>query len=549
VLDDARDAAQIRPLLPGTGSCAVIVTSRHQLYDLVGSQLVDLDVLDDREAAELFTRIIGTERAGAEPGPVREVLAVCAGLPLAIRIAGARLTARRGWSVRTLADRLADQRRRMDELAAGDLAVRAAFQVSFDALHPPANRHGINPARVFRLLGVWSGPSIGLQAAEALIGEPEEFVADALEVLVDANLLESPAPDRYRLHDLLRAYAAERAEADEPAQAIEEALRRLLGWYLRTADAAASVVSPHRNRVPLEPAEPGYEPVSFDTAERALDWCDQERANLVAATRQAAASGMHDIAWMLPVAAMVGFDFHGYRAEWITTHRIGLASARTLGDRGAEVWILNNLGMVLSQQRDDAAIGYYEQAMAIHRETGDRLGQAQATNNLAFHYRQLGRYEEAAATLLGALELYRQLGPRYGESIALCNLGEAYLELGRHDEAIARSREALAVIREIGSARLEGYALYNLGRTDLDLGRTSEAVDQLERALGLHRSAGDRYGEAQDLQYLGNTRARQSRLAEARGLWTRAQSIFEVLGEDSRVAELRAQLEKLDEAQ
>jgi DNA-binding SARP family transcriptional activator len=549
VLDDARDAAQIRPLLPGTGSCAVIVTSRHRLYDLVGSRLVDLDVLDDREAADLFTRIIGAERADAEPGAVRDVLAACAGLPLAIRIAGARLTARRGWSVRTLADRLADQRRRMDELAAGDLAVRAAFQVSFDALHRPASRNSLDPSHVFRLLGVWQGPSIGLQAATALTGEPEDRAADALEVLVDANLLESPAPDRYRLHDLLRVYAAERAEADEPAQAVEEAVRRLLGWYLRTADAAASVVSPHRNRVPLEPAEPGYEPVRFDTAERALDWCDEERANLVAATRQAAASGMHEIAWKLPVAAMTCFDFHGYRTEWITTHRVGLASARELGDRRAEVWILNNLGMVLSQQRDDDAIGYFEQAMAIHREAGDRLGQAQATNNLAFHYRMLGRHDEAAATLLDALDLYRQVGHRYGESIALCNLGEAYLELGRYDDAIARSREALAVIREIGSARLEGYALYNLGRVDLDLGRTAEGAGQLERALGLHGSAGDRYGEAQDLQYLGNARARETRLTEARGMWARARSMFELLGEDSRVAELRAQLEKLDETE
>ena len=134
VLDDARDAAQVRPLLPGTGSCAVIVTSRHRLSDLAGSRLVDLDVLDEAEAAELFTRIIGTERAGAEPEAVREVLAICAGLPLAIRIAGARLTARRNWTVRTLADRLADQQRRMDELTAGDLAVRACFQVSFDTL-------------------------------------------------------------------------------------------------------------------------------------------------------------------------------------------------------------------------------------------------------------------------------------------------------------------------------------------------------------------------------------------------------------------------------
>src|SRR5215471_17730 len=184
VLDDARDAAQVRPLLPGTGSCAVIVSSRHRLSDLAGSRLIDLDVLDEDEAAELFTRIIGTDRAEAEPGPVRDVLGVCAGLPLAIRIAGARLAARRAWTVRTLADRLADQRRRMDELTAGDLAMRACFQVSFDAL-PHRNGSSADPARAFRLLGVWQGPSIGLPAAAALLGQPEWPVADALEVLVD----------------------------------------------------------------------------------------------------------------------------------------------------------------------------------------------------------------------------------------------------------------------------------------------------------------------------------------------------------------------------
>jgi tetratricopeptide (TPR) repeat protein len=547
VLDDARDAAQVRPLLPGTGSCAVIVTSRHRLSDLAGSRLIDLDVLDNDEATELFTRIVGADRADAEPGAVRQVLGACAGLPLAIRIAGARLTARRGWSVATLAARLADERRRIDEFTAGDLAVRACFEVSFGAMPRIEDPDGVDPAHAFRLLGISPGPSIGLQAAAALIGKPERPVAEALEVLVDAHLLESPAPDVYAFHQLLRAYASQRARAEEPEQVIEQAVRQVLTWYLRTADAAASVVSPHRSRVPLEPAEPGYEPVSFGTAEQALDWCEQERANLVAATREAAGRGMHDIAWKLPVAAMVCFDFLGYRAEWIATHRIGLASTRELGDRRAEVWTLNNLGMVLSQQRDDDAIDYFEQAMAIHRETGDRQGQAQAANNLAFHYRLLGRHEEAAATLASALDLNRQVGYRYGESIALCNLGEAYLELGRYDEAIARSREALTVIREIGSARLEGYARYNLGRIDLEQGRIADAADQLEQAQGLHRSAGDRYGEAQDLQYIGYARARETRLTEARGMWVRARSIFEGLGEDGRAAELSARLEKMDE--
>ena len=549
-LDDARDAAQVRPLLPGTGSCAVIITSRQRLSALAGSRLIDLDVLGDDEAAELFTRVIGADRAAAEPDAVRDVLTICAGLPLAIRIAGARLAARPGWSVRTLADRLTDQRHRMDELTAGDLAVRACFQVSFDALPRGAGR--ADPAHVFRMLGLWQGPSIDVRAAAALIGQPEQDVVEALEVLVDAHLLESPAADRYAFHELLRAYASDRAQADEPGPAIDDAMGRVVTWYLRTADAAASVVSPHRARVPppTSPfmAEPGGEPLAFGAADQALAWCEQERANLVAATRQAAERGRHDIAWKLPVAAMVCFDFHGYRSEWITTHRIGLASARALGDRAGEAWVLNNLGMVLSQQRDNAAIDYFAQAMAIRRETGDLQGQAQATNNLAFHYRFLGRHEEAAATLLEALDLQRQVGHRYGEAITLCNLGEACLELGRYEEATAWSQDALAVVREIGSERLEGYARYNLGRIDLSLGRTAEAAGQLGQALDLHRAAGDRYGEGQDLQYLGHTHVQAGRPADAREAWERARRLFESLGDDTLAAELRTRLRDLGSA-
>jgi DNA-binding SARP family transcriptional activator/Tfp pilus assembly protein PilF len=548
VLDDARNAAQVRPLLPGTGSCAVIVTSRHRLSDLAGSRLIDLDVLDDAEATELFIRIIGAERADAEPDAVRDVVAICAGLPLAIRIAGARLAARRGWKIRSLANRLADQRRRIDEFTAGDLGVRACFQVSFDVLARGKSGGGADPASLFRMLGVWQGPSIGLNGAAALVGQPEALVGDSLEVLVDAHLLESPAPDRYRLHDLLRDYAAERARADEPAQAVEEAVHRLLGWYLSTADAAASIVAPpYRDRVPVpvDPLEPGCQPLSFATSGQALHWFEQERGNLVAATRQAASYGLHDIAWKLPVAAVVCFDRHGYRAEWLTTHRIALASVRELGDRRGEAWVLNNLGMVFGRQGLSDAISYFEQAVAILHEVGDRREQARAANNLAFTYLVLGRYQEAVTALLGALELQREVGRRYGEGVALCNLGEAYLELGRHEEAIARSQEALAIVREVGSVRDEGYALYNLGRAHLELGHPDEASDLLDQALAIHRAAGNRYGEAQVMEHIGTARARSGQLAEADRAWTHARDLFQGLGEDTQAELIDAQLEDL----
>ena len=209
LLDNARDAAQVRQLLPGSSSCAVLVTTRNRTPDLVSTRFVDLNVLEDTEALALFSRVVGPERAAAEPDATAEVLVACAGLPLAIRICAARLAARRQWRVGTLAARLRNEHRRLDELSIGDLAVRASFQVSYDSLRSPGR--GIDPARVFRLLGLWQGASISLAAASALVGAPEDDTADALETLVDANLLESPAPDWYRFHDLLRVYATERA--------------------------------------------------------------------------------------------------------------------------------------------------------------------------------------------------------------------------------------------------------------------------------------------------------------------------------------------------
>jgi DNA-binding SARP family transcriptional activator len=539
VLDDARDAAQVRPLLPGSASCAVIVTARHRLADLAGSRLVDLDVLDEDEARRLLTAIIGEERSAAEPGPVRDVLDACAGLPLAIRIAGARLTARRGWAVRTLARRLADQRRRVDELTQGDLAVRACFDVSFESLRQLATGAGVDAAHAFGLLGVWQGPSISLQAAAALLGEPEDPVADALEVLVDAHLLESPEPERYKFHDLLRAYAAERAQAQEPPQAVADAISRVLRWYLATADAAASVVTPYRDRVPDAAADGA---LTFATADEALDWSARERANLVAATRQAADHGLHDVAWKLPVAIMACFDRHGYRTEWITTHRVALSSTRTLGDRHGEAWVLNNIGMVLSQQHSDDAIGYLEQALELRRALGDRRGQAQAANNIAFDYQLRGMPDKAVAALEDALALQREVGHRYGEGVALCNLGEAYLELGRYPEAISRLQMARPIAAELSPTALLGYVLHNLGRAYLELGEVSQGSSLLEEALAIHRADGAKSAQALALQHLGDASSRAGQFARARDEYRRSVALSESIEDVEQAANVRTKL-------
>src|ERR1035437_6739878 len=261
VLDTARDAAQVRPLLPGTASSAVLVTTRSRMPDLASTRLVDLNVLDDDEALTLFIKAVGDDRATVEPEATAELLDACAGLPLAIRICAARLATRSGWTIQAMASRLRDEHHRLDELSVGDLAVRASFQVSFASLLTTAAPDGIAPADAFRLLGLWQGPSISAATAAALFGTPEYLAADALETLVDAHLLESTGSDRYKFHDLLRVYASERAVADVSAPDREAAIGRLLGWYMRTADAAATAVSPPPYNLPLDGGGGGRSPV------------------------------------------------------------------------------------------------------------------------------------------------------------------------------------------------------------------------------------------------------------------------------------------------
>jgi DNA-binding SARP family transcriptional activator/Tfp pilus assembly protein PilF len=545
VLDDAHDAAQVRPLLPGSASCAVLITTRNRMPDLASSRYVDLDVLGPDEAGAMFAGIIGPARAAAEPEATSEVLTACAGLPLAIRIAGARLAARTTWTVRTIADRLSDERRRLDWLKTGDLAVRACFEVSFSSLPRRAAADGVDPAHAFRLLGLWPGSSVGLPAAAALLGEPDESVADALEVLVDAQLLQEPAADRYRFHDLLKAYAAERAVAEEVPGTRDAAVRRVLSWYLHTAVAMARVLSPHRERIDPGEPEPGSAPLTFSTVEAALDWGEQERTNLVAATRLAAASGLHEVAWRLPVAAFSFYYRRTYWEEWLVSHDIALDSARQAGDRAGEAWVLNDLGMAYARRRMAEGVSYFQQALDIRREIGDRRGEAQAANNAAYANLLLGRSDEALDQLQHALSVQREVGHRYGEGIALNNLGEAYIELGRPAEAVDWLGQALAVWEELGARPVEADTLSNLGTANANLGRLDEALGYLRQAEETHHEVGDRYGEAVDLKELGEVHRRVGSARDAEQAWARALAIFDVLGNEEQVREMTERLSAL----
>jgi tetratricopeptide (TPR) repeat protein/transcriptional regulator with XRE-family HTH domain len=548
LLDDARDAAQIRPLLPGTGGCAVLVTSRGSLQDLESAAKLDLGILSEADGAALFARIVGPARAAAEPNAVADVLAACGGLPLAIRIAAARVAARPGWSVGALAARLGDAHRRLDELQAGDLAVRASFMVSYANVQPTEGRGGLAPSRVFRMLSLADGPDIGLRAAAALLDAPRDQAERALELLIDAHLLESDAPGRYRFHDLLRVYAAERIRAEDDPADCGEAIRRLLRWYLHTAAAAALLINPRRTHVTLDPPEPGSEPLTFVSYEQALAWLDGEHANLVAAVSQAGARQEDEIAWKLAITLWDLLNLRGLVGDWIATQETGLVSARRLGDQNAESWLLIHLaGAYFTSGRPLAAIECLRQTLRIDRELGDVQRYATGLYNLGIALTEVGRSAEAMEPLREALGIFRDNADYSGEASALTAIGVIYRLRGQFADAMDQHQGALVISRKMSDPDNEGETLIEMSMVHLELGQFESAIREATAAAELNRRIGRRFGEARAMSILGSAHRGSGRLDQTRRHWLRAIAIYTELGYP-QAAEVAADLAALDAA-
>jgi tetratricopeptide (TPR) repeat protein len=539
VLDDARDAAQVRPLLPGITTCAVIVTSRRALPDLAGAALLDLDVLDQDEARAMFTAIVGPERAAAEPDAAAAVLACCAGLPLAIRIAATRLAARPAWSIASLAMRLSDERKRLNELTAGDLAVRASFAVSYRALLA-SDPH---PAEVFRLLGLAGTPTISLPAVAALAGRHRDEVAETLEVLIDAHLLEMAGPGRYRLHDLLSIYAAELARQTGSAAQRRAAIRRMLDWYCQRTIAA--------NRGHTH-ASAAYDPPAADRAfafpslQEALDWCEAERANLVAATRRAAELDMPDIAAQIPAALWSFFQRRPYQDDWRTTHEIGLECARRTGDLYTEAWLLNSLGKLHARAgRFDDAHRCLDESLAIRRRLADPANEARTLNTIGGAYLAQDRPSPALTHLSQALAIASAIRSDTDIAIVCSNLGEAFRQMRRYDDALTSLQRALTLFGQAGDDYGKAISETSIGETYEGMGVPDEAIDHYLRALAAHRDVGhEGVEQAYILRSLAETYRSLGHTAEARDAWLAALPILDRLGAPE-AADVRARLEAL----
>ena len=423
----------------------------------------------------------------------------CAGLPLAIRIAARRLAGRTGWSIRTLADRLDGEHRRLDELAVGDLAVRGSFAVTYDSLPRSTD---LDLRRCFRLLGLAGGPSIALPAVCALVDGPVERVERATEALVDMNLVQYQGTDRYRLHDLLRVYAVERAAADEPPADRAAAITRLHTWYVRTAIRAARVVNPGRRHPEPAPAEERVS-LDFGTYEQALAWLDTEYPNLVATVFQAERDGSNEIAWQLAIALFDVFQLRGHFTDWIATHRIAIAAARRRGDRPAEGWLLSHLSVAFADSgRPTASMDCLREALDIDRATGNRRSEAVNLTNLGYAHIVQEDYESAIEVLTQALVAGEETGHVFVAASAANNVGFALKALGRVAESVPYLRRALAIARDNDMRQAEGCTLTELADAELALGNTTEAIDLGRQAVTVNREVGNRPEEANALRAL-----------------------------------------------
>jgi DNA-binding SARP family transcriptional activator/Tfp pilus assembly protein PilF len=511
VLDNAASPEQVRPLLPGSPGCMVLVTSRDRLAGLVardGAQVLTLDVLAPDEAYTLLGRTIGAARVAAEPDATRALARLCAYLPLALRIAAAAVTGRPTRRIASYVKELEEGDRISALSITGDeqSAVQAAFDLSYQTL-APADR------LVFRRLGLPPGPDVTVGAVAALSGRTPREAAATLDRLVAAHLVDEYTEGRFTFHDLLREYAADRARREDSAAEREAAVRRLLDWYLSQVDAAARLLYPEILRLPATvPEAPGV----FDTRADALAWLDAERTNLVAAMEVAAESGPYALAWRIADGLRGYFHLRMCAVDWLSAARAARAAAVRDREPAAEAAAELSLGDLHWRiSRYPAAIEHYGRAADAAGRAGRPLVEAAVHGNQGIVYQQSGRLDLAVDRFQRALSIATTIGWRPGVVANLENLAEAYWELGRLEESADQCVRALALMSEAGSPFAKGVLLTGFGEVCHALGRFDEAVDHLTRALTLHREVGNRGGEAETIRVLAAVHRDTGRLAEA----------------------------------
>jgi tetratricopeptide (TPR) repeat protein/transcriptional regulator with XRE-family HTH domain len=534
ILDDAASSEQVQPLLPGVGGSLVLVTSRRHLSALDDATAISLDTLPPAEAAALLVLLAG--RAGlsqADPA-VAELTRLSGYLPLAVGMVARQLRHHPAWTAAGRAAELASARDRLELIATENLSVTAAFNLSYADLT-------IDRQRLFRRLGLHPGPDVDRYAAAALGGIDLPAARRGLEDLYDKYLLTEPAQGRYRMHDLLREHARALADRDDPGADRDQAIARLLDYYVYAAARANSFIARQAQPVPVAVAGsaiPAAAPV-LANREEALAWARPERASLLACLDHAARAGQHArvIALTSGIAGLLRQD--GPWAEAITRQTAAIEAGRYLGDRIGQANALNHLGEVRQLTGDyPAAAQVHQQALSIYRDVGDRLGQANALHHLGAVRRLMGDYPAAAEALDRALGIYRDVGDRLGQANALHFLGITLQRTGDYPAAAQALDRALGIYRDLGHRLGQARALNDLGAARYAAGDYPAAAEALDRALGIYLDLADRLGQANVLSYLGAVRRLTGDYPASFQAQERALSIYRDLG--SRLGEANA---------
>ncbi|WP_410612859.1 ATP-binding protein [Amycolatopsis sp. lyj-109] len=535
VLDNAADEGQVRPLLPGTGGCRVLITSRRRLIGLTGARIVSVDVLPQPEAIALFAASAGRERvADAAPGSLSELARCCGRLPLAVRLAAARLKAHPAWTVEYLLQRLREGWP-LGELYGGQHSVTTALDLSYRDLPPPL-------ARGYRLLGLHPGAHITPEAAAATLGTPA--ASATLEQLLEVHLLQEPAPGHYTFHDLIRAHAVAAAEAEEPEPERRAALTRLLDHYSENASAAMDHLYPYE-------ADTRPQPPRRRTAAPAdpADWLEAELPNLLPIARFAAENGYREHARHLAGTLHRCLRTRGRYAEADGLHRKALSAAQAAGDRVSEVEALVGLAELDSLRGNhDQAVRKAACALEIARESGHGAGELRALIGLGFAHLEQLDLKRAAEHYRQALDTARAAGHRTGELDALIGSGHVGRALGNEDSAVADLTEALRIARAIGHRTSEARALIGLGYVHLKRAELGPAAGRFERALELARATGYRVGELSCLAALGDLHHLQGRHEPARRCFEEIADLSRRIGNRNWEFEAIHSLGRLDHA-
>lgn len=533
VLDNAHDAEQVRPLLPASSGCLVLVTSRNQLAPLVaaeGAHPIVVGLPAPTEARTLLAGRLGESRLAAEPGAVAEIIARCARLPLALSIVAARAATQPAFRLAALAAQLRETDGVLDAFHGGDPAtdVRSMFSWSYRALSADA-------ARVFRLVGLHPGPDLSTAAAASLAGLPPQRVRPLLTELTRAHLLIESIPGRFGCHDLLHAYASEQAIACEDRHQQEAALQRLLDHYLHTAHAADLLLHPLRShRLTLTAVRTGVTVEEPADLEQALAWFTAERSALVAVIKLAAGNDSLTGAAQLARTMSTFLERQGHWDELAETQRTALGAAGRLADRSAQALAHCGLaGAEVRLRRFDEAYDHLRAARDLFDSVGDKSGRAQIHLDLGWLFERQNRYADALSHAERALDLFRSTGHRDGQARALNQVGWCHAQLDGHHLTLARCRQALALHQDLGNRAGEAHTWDSLGHAHHHLGSPRRAVACYQRAVDLFHVLGDRYNESEALSHLGDVHQGSGDSAAARVAWGRAQAIRDELSHPS----------------